>query len=230
MNKNYLYETYMHTKEASACASATGAEMVRAHAAAGYSGIIITDHFFNGNSAIPQHLPWEERIHRFCKGYENALLEGKKVGIQVFLGWEYGDDGTEFLTFGLDKKFLLSNPDMLSWSIGKYFDIVHEQGGFISHAHPYREAAYIKSIRLFPKQVEAVEVINWRNIDKTYNEKALEYARSHGLYQTIGSDTHHVNEIKGGGMVFEHELLSIDDFIQAVKNGEGLPEEKGEEI
>ena len=42
----YLYETHMHTKESSACAHNTGAEMARAYKEAGYTGIIITDHFF----------------------------------------------------------------------------------------------------------------------------------------------------------------------------------------
>ena len=71
--KEYLYETHMHTAEASACATGTGAEMVRAYAEFGYSGVIITDHFFNGNTSIPEYLPWEKRIELFCKGYENAL-------------------------------------------------------------------------------------------------------------------------------------------------------------
>ena len=48
----YRYETHMHTSQASACAFSTGAEMARAYAAAGYTGIFITDHFFNGNSCI----------------------------------------------------------------------------------------------------------------------------------------------------------------------------------
>ena len=45
MKKTYKYETHLHTREGSACASATGGEMVRAHIEAGYSGMIVTDHF-----------------------------------------------------------------------------------------------------------------------------------------------------------------------------------------
>ena len=50
---SYKYETHMHTAEASACATSTGAEMARAHKEAGYTGIFITDHFFNGNTTVP---------------------------------------------------------------------------------------------------------------------------------------------------------------------------------
>lgn len=44
--QRYLYETHMHTSEASACAGSTGAQMARAYKEAGYTGIIVTDHFF----------------------------------------------------------------------------------------------------------------------------------------------------------------------------------------
>ena len=132
--------------------------MVRAYYRAGYSGIIITDHFFNGNSCIPDHLPWEERVELFCRGYENALREASKLDFRVFFGWEYADDGAEFLTYGLGKDFLLKYPDMLSWPIEKYLRVVREHGGFVSQAHPYREAWYIKQIRVFPEHVDAIEV------------------------------------------------------------------------
>ena len=46
----YFYDTHVHTSEASACAKNTGAEMARAAKAAGYTGIIITDHAWNGNT------------------------------------------------------------------------------------------------------------------------------------------------------------------------------------
>ena len=44
--QRYVYETHMHTSEASACAGSTGTQMARAYKAAGYTGIIVTDHFF----------------------------------------------------------------------------------------------------------------------------------------------------------------------------------------
>jgi hypothetical protein len=219
--KKYRYETHLHTKEASACAGSTGAEMVRAHYRAGYSGMIVTDHFFNGNSSIPSHLPWAERVELFCRGYENALEEAKKLDFRVFFGWEYSDSGADFLTYGLDKDFLLANPDMLSWPTEKYLRIVREHGGFVSQAHPYREAWYIKSIRVFPEHVDAVEVRNASNMDPLYDERALEMANKYSLYQTGGSDTHFAEILHGSGMEFDHELTSIGDFIRSVKDGSG---------
>jgi len=74
----YLYETHMHTSEASKCGQATGAEMVRAAEKAGYSGVIITNHNWYGNHCIDESLPWEQWVKEFCKGYRNAKEEGEK--------------------------------------------------------------------------------------------------------------------------------------------------------
>ena len=108
----YRYETHMHTSQASACASSTGAQMARAHLEAGYTGIFVTDHFFNGNTAVPADLPWRERVERFCRGYEDAWEEGQRIGLQVFFGFEYNYHGAEFLVYNLDKQWLISHEDI----------------------------------------------------------------------------------------------------------------------
>jgi histidinol phosphatase-like PHP family hydrolase len=213
----FKYDTHVHTCEGSACAVSTGAEIVRAYYEAGYSGIIITDHFFNGNTAVPQNLPWEERVELFCSGYENALEEAKNLPFSVFFGWEYTDRGMDFLTYGLGKDFLLSYPDMLSWPIEKYLTVARQHGGFISQAHPFREVWYIKEIRVYPEYVDAIEVWNASHINPKFDERAFELAKKYSLYQTAGSDTHDSNYIFGGGMEFDRKLESIEDFIQAVK-------------
>lgn len=229
MKKTFKYETHMHTREASGCASASGAQMVRAHINAGYSGMVVTDHFFNGNSAVPRGLSWETQVELFCKGYDNAVEQAKGTGFHVFFGWEYTYFGTDFLTYGLDRDFLLDNPDMLSWSIEEYFDRVHEHGGFLIHAHPFREASYIDTIRLFPEYVDAVEVINKGHIDPEFDRKALEYAKEHSLIQTAGTDSHHIDSLYGAGMEFSYEIKSIEDLIQAIK-GNDYSLLKGERI
>ena len=220
MERIYRYDTHVHTEEGSACASARGADMVNAHIKAGYRGMIVTDHFFNGNTAVPENIPWELRVELFVKGFENAAEEAKGKDFDVFFGWEYSLHGTDFLTYGLDKDFLLKHPDILDWPIKEYFHKVHEAGGFISHAHPFREAFYIEELRLFPDHVDAVEVINASHTNPEFNEKALAYAKKHGLIQTSGSDSHHVDGIFGGGIGFYHKIGSIEEFIEALKVGD----------
>lgn len=226
--KGYLYETHMHTSEASACAANTGAEMARAYKKAGYTGIIITDHFVYGNTAVDRSLPWSRWVEQFCLGYEHAKEEGDKIGLQVFFGWESGYGGPEFLIYGPDKQWLLEHPEIRDATVEEQARLVHEGGGIVSQAHPFREASYIKEIRTFPACVDAAEGINASHSSfvkkerhPEYNERALEYARENHLPLTAGSDQHST-EMLWGGMVFPRRLEDIHDFGRAVLNREAV--------
>ena len=218
MDKLYTVETHLHTSQGSACAHSTGAEMARAHKAAGYDTIIITDHFFGGNTAVPRDLPWAQRIELFCAGYEQAKQEGDKIGLTVLFGWEWAWHGTEFLTYGLDKAYLLAHPEMEEWDIPTYLTNVRAAGAYISHAHPFRQAPYLTGEpRFFPEYVDAAEVYNCGNADNLYNLQALAYARRYGLAMTSGSDGHDAAQMRGGGMRFATPINTIADFIRAVR-------------
>lgn len=225
----YLYETHLHTSESSACARNTGAEMARAYKKAGYAGIIVTDHFFYGNTAVDRSLSWMQWVETFCLGYEHAKAEGDRIGLSVFFGWESGYQGTEFLVYGLDKEWLLAHPEIRDASVEDQYRLVHEGGGIVSHAHPFREEPYIPKIRLFPEYVDAVEGVNAMHSsvvsdshkDPEFNKRALAYGKAHNLPFTAGSDQHTVRMI-GGGMRFPHKLKDIHDFNRAVLAGEVL--------
>lgn len=215
----YLYETHLHTKEASACSILSGAEQARLYKEAGYAGIIVTDHFFNGNTAIPSDLPWEERVDLFCKGYENAKEEGDKIGLAVFFGWESCYRGTEFLIYGLDKEWIKKHPDMLSWSIEEQYYKVHEAGGYVVHAHPFRIRPYIKEVRLFPEFVDGVETYNVGNRNFEFDKKAAAYAKKHKLPAFAGTDAHGF-EIERSGIGFDRSIDNIHELLANVKSGD----------
>lgn len=219
----YIYETHLHTSESSACSHNTGAEMARAYKEAGYTGIIITDHFFYGNTAVDRRLPWKDWVEQFCLGYEHAKAEGDKIGLQVFFGWESGYRGTEFLVYGLSKEWLLAHPEIVEATIEEQYALVHAGGGIVSHAHPYREENYIPEIRLYPEYIDAVEGVNAMHSSDVsnshknplFNEWALEYGNKYNLPFTAGSDQHTTFMI-GGGMAFDRRLNDIHDFTRAV--------------
>lgn len=223
----YVYETHLHTSQASACAHNTGREMAQACHEAGYTGIIVTDHFFYGNSCIDRTLPWKDWVEAFCRGYEDAAEEGARLGLQVFFGWESNYESTEFLIFGPDKEWLLSHPQIKDASIEEQYHLIHDAGGMIIHAHPFRKEPYIPEIRLFPDYVDGVEAANATHASKRshyhnnplFDEQAREYAMQHNLPLTAGSDIHS-KELFLGGMAFSHKLRNISDFITAVKERE----------
>ena len=223
----YLYETHLHTSESSACARSTGAQMARACKEYGYTGIFVTDHNWGGNTATDRSLPWDQWVDAFVLGYESAKAEGDKIGLDVFFGYEAGYHGTEFLIYGIDAAWMKAHPQIQTATVEEQYLMVHEAGGLVMHAHPYREEFYIPEIRLYPKWVDGVEGINATHSnprstghnDPAYDEKAIAYASLYSLPMSAGSDVHGTN-LFGGGVAFRKRLTSAADYVQAILTGE----------
>lgn len=215
----YRYETHMHTAEGSRCARAFAEEQVRFYKEQGYSGICITDHFLGGNTTVPAELNWKKKIEMFCEGWEKAKELGDKLGLQVFFGWEFANEGTDFLTYGLDKAWLLENDNIDKMSISNYLEYVRRQGAFVAHAHPFREDFYIPRIQLMPRQVDAVEIINANRKDFE-NELAAQYAKNYGLPALAGSDNHTAGKQKRlAGIETDEPIRDDADFLRVLKSG-----------
>ena len=216
----YKYETHMHTSQGSACGRSTGAEMARADKEAGDTGVMVTDHFFNGNCAVDRSLPWEEKVELFCKGYEDAKEEGDKIGLDVFFGFEYCFDAADFLVYNLDKEWLKAHPDIDKWEPRKAFRTMREDGGIIIHAHPFRERDYINHIHLFPRDVDGVEIVNGGHFpDEIMNERARLYAGMYELPVTSGSDAHFAGHVPGCGVASDVRMEKITEYLELMKEG-----------
>jgi len=218
----YLYETHVHTSESSACGHSSAVSQVRAYKERGYTGIIITDHFVHHSlKHIP--LPWKSRMKILMRGYTAAQKEGKRCGLDVFLGWEftdYSDDsrGSDFLTYGLDMQFLLKHPNLDKSTIEQYSKIVRGAGGYLAQAHPYRDRAYIyKKEPVSPELIDGIEVYNVANSNNE-NKMALDFAVKHNLPKQSGSDSHGVNMKFCSGISLKSRAESIFDIIEAIKN------------
>lgn len=222
----YLYETHMHTNESSACGADCAVDMAKAHKAAGYTGMIITNHNWGGNTCVDRSLPWTKWIDEFFRPYYLAKEWADKNEFDVFYGYEAGYDATEFLIYNISIEWLKAHPEIRDASVREQFELISDAGGLISHAHPFREASYISEIRLFPEYVHCVEGINAAHsspksakarCDRNYNVDALEYAKKYNFPITGGSDTHSTN-LFGGGMAFREKITSLEQFKNQVLN------------
>ncbi len=206
----YLYELHCHSSAVSACGRWSPEEMVQFYAKRGYTGIVVTDHFMNGNCTVDRNLPWKEQVEAFCSGYERARTAGEKYGLDVFFGFEYSANtfykqspgaigskdsviGTDFLIFGLGKEWLLRKDEsILFLPVNDFLKMVHEEGGIVVQAHPFRlERSYMDHISLFPNFTDGVETINGNpNTMGRANRLAEAYAREYGFFCTAGTDAH----------------------------------------
>lgn len=212
------WETHLHTAESSACGKSSASEMALACKAAGYDGMFVTDHFYHGNTCVDRSLPWEEWARQFCLGYHNAKETGDRIGLRVCFGWEYSWNGNDFLTYGLSPEWLAAHPEVVLVTPIEYLKLIHEAGGCIVQAHPFRQAHYIEAIRLLPEYSDAAEVYNGGNADPAFNERADWYADSYGLLKTSGSDTHN-KECFNGGILTDFELNDTAQYLSLIRSG-----------
>ena len=186
----YRYETHLHTKESSLCGRVSGADHPAFYKAHGYDGIMITDHFYRGNTAIPQDLPWTEWVERFCMGFEAAKQAGDALGMPVFFGFEERFDALdEYLIFGLTKEWLCAHPELRTLPREAYLALVRQAGALVIHAHPLREYPATREIVLPLDAVDAIEGWNGGNSPEQ-NARAIAVAAQNGLPITAGSDFH----------------------------------------
>ncbi len=219
----FRYETHLHTCPVSKCARSTVEENLKFYKSLGYDGVFITNHFLDGNINIDKSESYEDKINFYFSDYELGLKLSSELGIKVFCGVEISYKGTDFLIYGLDKEWYLSHPEILEMKKSEELKFLMKSGALVIQAHPYREASYIDHIRLFPRCVHGVEVINTSQKDFELRTKLSEYyADAYGLLRFAGSDNHSAEKAKLlAGLEFSSPISSARDFCARVLAGEG---------
>ena len=216
-NRIYRYETHMHTFPVSRCAKKNVYDSILYYKELGYTGVFITNHFIDGNINIDTSLPYEEVIDFYFSDYEEGVRIGKELDISVFCGVELSYHGTDFLVYGLDKAWFLAHPEIVGMTKKEELSLFMEEGALVIQAHPYREAAYIDHIRLFPRQVHGVEIYNG-GCKELENKMAQIYAESYSLLTVAGSDNHGTNKKILYGIETDTPIENERDYVQRVLN------------
>ncbi len=217
----YLYETHLHTYPVSRCAKKSVGENMACYQALGYQGIFITNHFLDGNINIDKSLSYEEKLNFYLSDYWEAKSLEHKMGLRVFFGVELSFKGTDFLIYGLPPEWYFDHPEITEMNKKVELAFMMEEGALVIQAHPYREASYIDHIRLYPRSVHGVEVLNaCRN--ELENTMAEQYAVSYDLIPFAGTDNHKgIEQPLFSGIAFDTPLNSEEDFVLRIQNKEG---------
>ncbi len=214
----FKYETHLHTYPVSQCAKFGVRENLEFYKSLGYAGVFITNHFVDGNINSAAGESYKERIEYFFSDYEKALEIAEEIGIKVFCGAELSYGGTDFLVYGLDKRWYLDHPEIMDMKKSEELPFLIENGALVIQAHPFREAFYIDHIRLFPRCVEGVEIINACR-SEFENKMAKDYAKNYELLEFAGTDNHIAHEKDFlAGVQFETEIKDEKDFVKKVKD------------
>lgn len=219
----YIYETHCHCALCSACAKSTPEEMILAYHRAGFAGLVLTDHFIYGNTAVPRDLPWAERMGRYYDAFLRAKAQGDALDFDVIFGLEHAyGDGKEVLLYGIDLPFLLANPDIPDLTLDELVRRVHAVGGIAVQAHPYRNRSYV-NMAVGPRAdiVDGIEIYNTCNLPGE-DRQALALAETGAYIRTCGGDIHWDDDPRLGkaGIVLPYRVHDAAELVTALKRGD----------
>lgn len=216
----YRYETHCHCSQCSLCARSSSQELVRAYHDAGYAGLVLTDHFIFGNTAVSSSLPWAQRMRSYYQAFLDAKAAAEGLDFDVIFGIEHAyGDGKEVLIYGVELDFLLVNPDIPRLSLDEFVERIHQAGGIVIQAHPYRNRSYV-NMAVGPRSdlVDGIEVYNACNAPGE-DPQALALAGQKDFILTCGGDIHHASDprIGAAGIVLPYRVKTSKELADALK-------------
>ena len=214
----YKYELHCHTGDVSVCGHVPAAALVARYRAAGYSGVVITDHYspmtFTGLSHIrPQDYP-----ERYLAGYR-AAKQAAGPDFTVLLGMELRFYATwrDYLVYGVDEAFLTQNGNLMAKYIRRFSALAKESGLIVVQAHPFRPPI----TRCAPRFLDGAEVYNAKDRHTDRNARALQWAEQEGLaVLTSGSDFHRQEDALFGGIETEEPIFTNEDLKRILLSGD----------
>ncbi|HHT73683.1 MAG TPA: PHP domain-containing protein [Firmicutes bacterium] len=223
----YLYDCHVHTAETSWCGVLSAEDMVRRYAQAGYTGIVITDHYIREYFESLPERTWEDKVARYLEGYNGALAAGKKYGLTVLLGIElrFFNRIEDYLVYGLTPEFLREHPRLYDYTVETFIDFSRAHRLLIAQAHPFR-----------PGQgpapgacLDGMEVFNGNPRQTNNNHLALEYAKRHNLIQIAGSDAHQSTDVGVAGVYLDRPVSTSVEFAEYLRENRIPPRKTQQE-
>ena len=216
----YIYETHCHSAQCSLCAKSSAQALVHAYKKAGYTGLVLTDHFIYGNTAVPHDLPWDVRMKKYYAAYLDAKAVADPLDFDVIFGIEHAyGDGKEVLIYGVELDFLLDNPDIPDLTLDEFVKRVQAAGGIVIQAHPYRDRYYV-NMAVGPRTdiVDGIEVYNACN-KPGEDVQTLPLLEMKDYIVTSGGDIHKDTDERIGhaGVVLPHRVKTSREFADALK-------------
>jgi len=218
---SYKTELHCHTSEFSRCAGMNGAETAEAYIAAGYTTVVVTNHFC---SYYPEHADYPNFVKKFYRAGE-VMREAAGDRLNVIIGMEltFRENGNDYLVYGFDEETLLSLPEIFDMGLRGFYPWAKEHGIVIVQAHPLR--FNIRTVE--PWYLDGVEIFNaahnqycndaamiWADLyDKFYNREDRYFIR------TSGSDHHQSWQEIAGGIETDSPILTMADLVSTLRGG-----------
>ena len=217
-----LIDIHAHASEISRCCKANSYEVLTAAREAGIDGIALTNHY--AKKYIKDGDP-AGFAKRYVEAYYNTKKLGEEMGMPVFFGIEVSVEYQKFvhmLVYGVDTDFILKNPEIYDYSLQKLYETVHESGGVLVQAHPFRGEDLLQDVR-FLDALEANSHILYPEGHKF--ELLSKIAYDAGIIITSGGDYHADTPRSHCGMYLPDTVtdgISLGEYIKNTNSVELL--------
>ena len=212
----YKYEIHCHTKEVSRCGQLPVEELVKKYKEAGYSGIVLTDHYSPMTFDIPDFFSKKKAIDHYLRAWHIAKKYNDE-NFTVLLGMELRFYATinDYIIYGITEEMLYELPFLLPVYIKRASKMLRERGCLFLQAHPFRKFI----TRANPEYLDGVEIFNGKASEEE-NANAEKWAEEiNASVKMSGSDCHRESGVGLGGIITTEKIKSNDDLIRILKSG-----------
>ena len=212
----YRLELHAHSSEVSTCAHADAETVIRRYRAAGYHGLVSTNHINGGTYRDMEEWPWEKKAEHFIAGYR-ALQKAAGEDFDVLLGCEINLTGSvnDYLVFGVTEDWLRGLGDPRGWKLDELSGRVRSAGLLLVQAHPFRYGSVIMRDEL----LDGVEIFNGNAWHDSHNYMAALWAQKRHLIATSGSDSHNADSLINGGILTERRIRDNQALLHTLRTG-----------
>ena len=209
-------ELHCHSNDISACARVNTQDIINKFYSAGYSTLVLTNHFTQGTLDHVGAKSWDEWIDKFVGAYEKLKKDAEgKLNILLGLELRLNDSDNDYLVFGATEDFLRKMGNIFNMWPEDFHRLANENGCLFVQAHPFRNHMKIKR----PDCLDGVEVFNGHFGHDSRNDIAELWAEKFKLIKTAGTDFHYNESPANGGILTECEITSSEQLVEILKSG-----------
>ncbi len=209
-------ELHCHSKSISECASVSNEEIINKYTEAGYSTIVLANHFNKTTQDFHKCENYQDFVTVYVNGYKDLKkdAEGK---LTVLLGMElrFTENVNDYLVFGITEEFLREHEPLYLMNPESFSKLARENGILFVQAHPFRNSMTV----IRPGLLDGVEVFNGHMGHDSRNEIADAWADKYGLIKTSGTDFHYNHVPANAGILTENKIDSMDTLVETLKSG-----------
>ena len=200
-------ELHVHTSPVSRCAKAPAEDTARHFEKMGYDTIVITNHM--SPTLLGEKLPcdqndWKAVADYFLSDYRIAKQTAKNMNVLVGMELRVKENNNDYLVYGIDEQFIYDMGNVLDKKIKDIIPMIHEVGGIILQAHPFRDRMTITN----PALLDGIEVINFTAGHNSRNDIASLWAKKYDMLGICGQDYHNTDYLIGAGILTDCEITN----------------------